>query len=654
MDEQALKACLVTLERPHMQLKLGVGEATCDQPPFDSSPPTLRLWRWPWTEWPSYNQAVFDQDLARILRWYRARGFYHAAIKEVRYQPPEAAVPGAPGACDPEVDQCTVSIELIIQEGEPVKVSEVQVHGLESLAPGLREAVKNVAAPWLGARFDEARYDASKRSMVDRLRQEGFAAAEVQGKVRIDRRTHRADLTYQVVVGPRFWFGQLSVSGHGDLPRAPILAAARLPTGEWYDPAVLREVQAEVFALGAFSAVEVREKVDPHRRVVDVDVHVTPLAPHQLRVGVGVLSGANRRTETGELVSIPQWDVHLLGSYERRHLFGTLGRLRIDERPRMILNQAFPAFPEPKYGNVVSVRHNQPGLVEARTDAFTSSMWDYGPDPFLGFWRSDLFLRLGARRGFLARRVVATLAVQQDSFIVRGGADNVTSDGSPTPASYGYTYLEEDLRLDLRNHPIRPTWGTYWALNATESPRWQGSDWAAIRLSPEARGYLPLPLDMVLALRFAVASIVILDSSPELDVLSRRLGPSTYRLRGGGAHGNRGFLPGRLGAGIQGGLRRWESSLELRIAVGRDFGMVGFVDLGDVNDQPTYRFDHLNTSVGFGLRYHTVIGALRLDVGYRVPPWQRADGSAGIEQDAGTLPFSSTPGALHLTIGESF
>jgi translocation and assembly module TamA len=173
-------------------------------------------------------------------------------------------------------------------------------------------------------------------------------------------------------------------------------------------------------------------------------------------------------------------------------------------------------------------------------------------------------------------------------------------------------------------------------------------------LAPEARGYLPLPLDIVFATRFAMGAIFVVKSSGDLDDLSQRLGPTSYRLRGGGANSNRGFLPGQLGAGIQGGLRRWESSAELRLAFGESLGLVGFLDAGDVNDSAYYRFSHLNTSAGFGLRYHTVIGVLRLDVGFRVPAWQRTDSSGGIEDDANNLPWSRTPGAVHFTIGESF
>jgi outer membrane translocation and assembly module TamA len=180
------------------------------------------------------------------------------------------------------------------------------------------------------------------------------------------------------------------------------------------------------------------------------------------------------------------------------------------------------------------------------------------------------------------------------------------------------------------------------------------SDWTSFKLAPDARVYIPLPFASVLALRATLGAILILDADAELDDDSKRLGPSTYRLRGGGANSVRGFLPGGLGVGSDGGIRRWESMSELRIRLGTSFTVVGFLDLGDVNDQSFFRFNHLNTSVGFGLRYYTLIGPVRLDAGFRVLGLQRTDGSPGIEEDANTFPFTDAPGALHLTIGDSF
>ena len=88
--------------------------------------------------------------------------------------------------------------------------------------------------------------------------------------------------------------------------------------------------------------------------------------------------------------------------------------------------------------------------------------------------------------------------------------------------------------------------------------------------------------------------------------------------------------------------------------MGDSLVVAGFLDFGDVNDAPSFRFTHLNTSAGYGVRYYTVLGAIRLDVGHRVLAWQRADGATVSTDDTSTLPFTEVPGAVHLTIGDAF
>jgi outer membrane translocation and assembly module TamA len=141
--------------------------------------------------------------------------------------------------------------------------------------------------------------------------------------------------------------------------------------------------------------------------------------------------------------------------------------------------------------------------------------------------------------------------------------------------------------------------------------------------------------------------LFVLDArtEPPLDAPSAELGPTTYRLRGGGAQSNRGFIAGELGNGREGGKRRWESSLELRIRLGGAFGVVLFYDMGDVHRGARFRFDHTNPSAGFGMRYLTVIGAIRIDLGFRLDD---------VPEEANSVRLFGAPGALHLTLGEAF
>lgn len=645
LSEDAIQRCLLTMERDRFGVVLGVSSAGCQSPPFDSSPPRLELWRWPWTEWTTLNVAVLDVDRQRIERFYRARGFYDARVVEVRYDPAQAAEPAAAaaGGCDPNHDSCTVRIQIVVEEGQPLHVGRVEVSGLDALPDEVRRRVLDEALLEPGARFDELDYDRGKQRLIEHLAEESYAEAKVKGQVRLDHERKLADASYQVELGPSYRFGDVSVAGQGTLPAAPIAAAAAIERGLPYRQSALSEVQREVYALGAFSSVEVDRELDAETHEARLRITVKPLDPNSFRVGVGVTSGAVQRTLGESVDSVPQWDTHLLARYERRHLLGSLGKLRLEDQPRLIFGAPFPQFRDEQLGNVLRVRLTQPGVVEARTLLTVDGLFDYGPDAFRGFLRWDIALSLGLERSFLRRALWARVAVEHDRYLVN--ADAQTNDNEPPPDSYLYSFLEQDLRLDLRDDEVWPRQGAWFGLRTTESVRTPLSDWTSFQIGPDARGFLPLPFQMTLALRFALAALIITDSKPDLDAESRARGPNAYRLRGGGAQSNRGFVAGKLGAGDDGGVRRWESSAELRLRLGNQLGLALFYDMGDVNAEPRFRFNEPNPSLGFGARYLTPVGTIRGDFGFRL-------GSANDDDEKGTL--FGHPGALHITLGEAF
>jgi len=551
------------------------------------------------------------------------------------------------------------------------------VEGVDELPPAAREQVAEAQLPVVGHRFDEADHDAAKRSLAEQLAEESFADAKVKGSIEVEEKKREVYLTYYITPGSSYRFGQIRVRGYGSLPVDPIIDAADITSGTPYRESALHEAEREIYALEAFSTVSVVRELDTEQRVVHVNVNVIPLKPHLFRLGVGVMSGAMRRGTSGTLESIRQWDTHLFARYEMRHILGGLGSLGIEERPRIIMNDSFPRIPLsserdirddiPPYieddllgdnqcnicfGNILELNIRQPAFLEPRIILAPSARWDWGPDPFLNFLRSDVLLRLALERPLYQRILLGLVALQQDFFIVASGEQ--TSDGSELPVSYSFRFIEEEVSLDLRDDMVQPRRGIFLQLLSSQALRGPASFWTLYRISPELRGFIPLPLGMVLASRFEIAALFITSADKQLDQLSQELGPQPYRLRGGGATSNRGFLPGDLGDGVHGGLRRWEGSLELRMRLGEDFSLVFFGDLGDVHQGQSYRFDHFNTSLGFGLRYLTLVGPIRLDFGFRIPSLQRLDGSRGIEKDANKLPLIDIPGAFHLTIGEAF
>jgi translocation and assembly module TamA len=189
--------------------------------------------------------------------------------------------------------------------------------------------------------------------------------------------------------------------------------------------------------------------------------------------------------------------------------------------------------------------------------------------------------------------------------------------------------------LDQSDDPLDPVTG--WRLSASVQPTAvTGEDTALfLRTEAQASAYLPLHDDArtVLAGRVRIGSII---GGEELTVPSDRL------FYSGGGGSVRGFE--YQGAGPQlpdntprGGLSLFETSIEVRRDVWRNFQAVAFVDAGAIGFQETPDFSNLRYGAGFGVRYKLPFGPIRADIAF---PLDRRDGDADFQ--------------IYVSIGQAF
>jgi outer membrane protein insertion porin family len=204
------------------------------------------------------------------------------------------------------------------------------------------------------------------------------------------------------------------------------------------------------------------------------------------------------------------------------------------------------------------------------------------------------------------------------------------------------------------NHdPLNPRDGHYLSANAQLAARAIGSEVGFVKsyLTAELFRLLPRTHATVFgtSARLGMAAGFPQPGTDTADQTQPNL-PASERFFAGGDTTVRGFALDQLGspATIKGGFPIGGNAVvifmqELRVPVYRGFGVVGFFDTGNVFAR-TMSIDlgQLRSSVGFGVRYRSPVGPIRVDLGFKVD-----------RQDIvpGTL---ESPRALHISLGQAF
>ena len=139
------------------------------------------------------------------------------------------------------------------------------------------------------------------------------------------------------------------------------------------------------------------------------------------------------------------------------------------------------------------------------------------------------------------------------------------------------------------------------------------------------------------------------DGLPSVDVVDEL--PASERFFAGGDTTVRGFALDRLGTAAtldpqgfpQGGNGLLVLNVELRTPYWKSLGVVGFVDAGNVFERVgDIDVGGLRVATGFGLRYRSPIGPLRVDLGFKVNARLLATGN----RERGAI--------VHVSLGQAF
>ncbi len=610
-----------------------------------------------------FDESAWKTDLRRIEKFYRAQGYYQAKVTATEVKPR---------------GRKAVDVRATVEEGEPTRIRSVDLLGLDDLPEKDRKLLRDQVGLEAGQIFIVDRWEGLKEKLLHTLREQGYAAATVQGEVEVGLDTRAADVRVSVDHGPRYRFGALSVREHtpSRVPpwRVTEQAAADTTPGDWYSLKAQSVAEARVFRMGVFGAVKVSPgEPDPGTLTVPMQVDAQESRFHTLSVGGGIA------------VDQTSQEARVKSTYVDRDFLGSLRKLTLDA----VVGYAWiPTF------YATSASGAQSGVV--------GSLGAELEQPRFFFRDLKLDGKLTAERGiepayrYYGGRAKAgvvyaptinlsiTTSYNLELYRLESGSAQLAG-GAPTllfgcPENCVLSYAEELVEWDERDDRQEPHRGYYLALAFQEGGGILGGSFSYFRIIPEARGYLSfLERDkLTFAARLKVGTLI---PSSGGDTAS----PIVSRFFSGG-NGMRGFnnrrlspqfvvpRPGSPTSGYTvpiGGNGLFESSFEVRYGLTGALVLAAFVDAGFVTREHirarAFRDDML-LAFGGGLRYRTPVGPIRLDLGYRPdigPPlavvqspgtslsYPRRSSCFGI----GRGPSAGAPEGpcvIHISIGEAF
>lgn len=572
-----------------------------------------------------FSAAALDRDLASIEEAYRREGF--AAVQVVPAIEPQPVAAGA--------NAVPVAIRVTVTENVRTVVNALSIEGSQALSEAdLRQDLG--LQP--GRPFFLTQLAVDRDAVQLRYANSGYQSASVDARPGISADGTAADVVLTVREGPQTLVEHVLIAGNERTRTATIERELRFKPGDPLGLEAINESQRRLAALGLFRRVRITAL--GHGDASKRDVLVTVEESLLTTVGYGGGFEVGRRlapSADAPDVAVERLEFAPRASFEigRRNLFGTNRSVNVFASASLHPGNTSSA---PEMSTAMSGEFS---LAEYRVLGQFNEPRAFGTSADLRVTgalerqrRSSFDFSRRSVNAELARRVARNISVSGGYQIQRTLVFDVTSQQRLIDRIFPNVRLSSfstAVIRDTRDDPFGPLQGQYLSANGQVAARLIGSEVGFAKSFFTAQMFRTLPRTR--ALVFAGSARVGLATGFGQELLKDL--PASERFYSGGDTTVRGFALDQLGVRHipaqapvdtidSGGFPLGGNGLvilngELRVPVRGEFGIVGFLDAGNVFKRVTdISLGALRPAVGFGIRYKSPVGPIRLDLGFKV------------------------------------
>lgn len=428
---------------------------------------------------------------------------------------------------------------------------------------------------------------AGQTNLTRKIGADGFPFAQVgDPEIVVDRATRTATLDMTVKPGGEKRFGKITSPPNKVFDADHMADIARFAPGDPYSDVQIADLRRALIQTGLVSTVDIKPVQATDPGVVDIAIAVEPAPPHTIAGELGYGTGEGARAEvswTHRNLFPPEGALTLRGVLGTKEQLGSVvfRRNNFHARDRVLTFQAVAS-------NLLrdayqATSFSLSGTLERQTNIFFQKTWTWS---------------LGAE-------LVAT-----------DERDVILDTGQPRRRTFFIGALPTSLTYDGSDDLLNPTRGFRLGGRVSPEVSLQGKVFGYARVQVDASTYKSVTPALIVAGRVRLGTIV---GAPR-DAVA----PSRRFYAGGGAsvrgYGYQDIGPRDPNNDPVGGRSLTEFSLEARVKAFGNFGVVPFLDGGNIYTSPLPKFSEFRFGAGLGVRYYSNFGPIRVDVGTPLNP----------------------------------
>jgi outer membrane protein insertion porin family len=539
------------------------------------------------------DNEVLKTDVERLQAWYYDNGYVNVRIDEPQVERKE--------------DGLVVTIK--IDEGDQYGVGSVDVAG---------DVIGDKAEilPQLETKVDDVFHASTLRKDVLALTELygdlGYAFANVEPLTTVDPEAKKVQVTFKVDKGPEVYFNRIEITGNTKTKDEVVRRELKVQEQQRFSSTRLRDSRARIQRLGFFQEVNLNTKRSDRPDQIDLLIDVKEAPTGAFTAGAG-FSSADRFILNGRLQ-----ETNLFGTGDRVSLNIDFGSIRQD----FTIDYIDPYFLDTFFTASFSAFRTRLEFDDFTREANGFSVQLLYPFTALGFERFLFFSLDEVRFGLEYQLDQSDIGDLDDFFRV---PSIQAEEGRMLTSSVIPTLVRNTL-----NHPFDPTAGSVQDLSVEVAGLGGESDF--LKVEGRSRWFYPFYKSQSLGTFVASAGGRFGWGYGDAGRSGNEL-PLFERFFPGGINSVRGFRARTLGPREPvfdpnnnvidttpvGGSSFVVFTGELIFPVIEALGLRGviFIDAGNAYDEPTgLDLGDMRESVGWGIRWLSPIGPLRIEIGY--------------------------------------